>query len=300
MSIEKNMARNSGRRKLFDANMDNNIGLGVQREGEQIMTKDKYGFLPTSVWHVTKTKELVAMVDDKIGGGSFSKNGKKKKQGQENLSLFNPDVARRIIAYYSNPNDFVVAPFNSRGVWSIIGNMLGRNVHSGDVVRTYVEDTKERLDCIKASPNYNGRELEVFISDARHSVFESDKYDLLVASPPYWDVEKYESTEGQLSDIGTYESFLEDYFECIKDHYRITKPGGFAVYVVNDFRRNGEFIPFSYDTVRLFREAGFVYHDCIINVLNSRSVASIGQIEQKGSKIMAKSHEFIHVFKKPL
>lgn len=296
--MEKNLNRNSGRRKLFNPNNDKNIGNGVIQEEGGVVVKDKYGFLPTSVWHVKKSKHLVSMVDDKIGSGSFSIKGKKKK-GQQDLSLFNPDVAHRIISYYSDPGDFVVAPFNSRGVWSIIGNYLNRNVHSGDVVQTYVNDTKERLDSIKASPDYNGLELDIFLSDARQSVFESNKYDLMVASPPYWDVEKYESTDGQLSDYGTYDGFLEEYFECIKDHFRIVRPGGFAVYVVNDFRRAGEFISFSNDTVNLFKKAGFVYHDCIINVLNSRSVANIGNVERKGLKQMAKSHEFIHVFRKP-
>lgn len=298
MALEKNMARNSGRRKLFNVNSDPNIGHGVvKEEGEQVMAKDKYGFLPKSVWHLKKDKILMDLVDDKLAKGSYS-SGKKKKKGMENLSTMNPNVAYNVISYYSNPGDKTLDPFSNRGTPAIIANYLNREAYCNELVKEYYGDIVERLDSIKASPNYNGLPLEANNGDARCMPYEDNFFDLVFTSPP-WLAETYISTDGQLTDSDSYEEFLESYKECFTEATRVLKPGKFMVIQVNDYRAGGMFHALSYDTITVMREIGLEYHDIIINVLNSRSVTSIGQNEKAGRKIMAKTHEYLLVFRKP-
>jgi hypothetical protein len=102
-----------------------------------------------------------------------------------------------------------------------------------------------------------------------------------------------------MSDCPTYDDFLEFYETAIKSKFRCTKPGGWCIANLNDFRKDGQFYSFHTDTIRLMEDAGFVLHDTIINEIFSRSITSIGSVEKNGLKIMAKSHEYILVFKKP-
>ena len=105
--------------------------------------------------------------------------------------------------------------------------------------------------------------------------------------------------DGQLSDVGTYDEFLEWYGEAIEQHFRILKPNGFAIAVVNDFRKNDTFYNFHGDTIELCKKAGFIQHDIIINTLNGQAMQAIGSFEKLGLKIMPKCHEYVLVFRKP-
>lgn len=287
------------------------------QQGE--MTVDKYGFLPTSVWDVKKSKDLVAFVNDTIGSGSFSNNGKDAKKGQKNLSLFNPDVVMRIIKYYTLEGDIVYAPYGSRGVIGLISYMLGRHSYSCDVVPEYMDDMKQRCNDARAILGDSDTIMEFFLCDATTAKVQGSRYlsetarkivdkkgrvksgiaDLTFWNPPYWNVEQYKSVDGQLSDCETYEEFLVQYAKAIEQTFRITRPGGFSVAVVNDIRKDRVFYNFHGDTIQLAKEAGFIQHDIIVNKLNGRAVQSIGSSEKLGLKTMAKMHEYVLVFRKP-
>lgn len=273
--------------------------FNVYKESEKgELVSDKYGFMPSSVWNVKKTKQLVEYVSDTFATGSYTK-GQKKKKGQQKLSLLPPDIAMRVIKFYTLPGDNVYDPFSNRGVGSMIAYLAGRNGYCTEIVPTYVEDMISRFARAKEDVGSDNI-LEVRLADARHSPYEDEKFDLVYTSPPFpLEIEKYESVDGQLTDISDYKEFMAEMFECIKEAYRVTKYGGFTVWQVNDARRNGKFYDIHGDFCKLLRKAGFKQHDIIINQLNSASMTGIGTIEKAGSKIMPKCHEYLLVFKKP-
>jgi DNA modification methylase len=270
--------------------------LEQKENDKKVMAKDKYGFLPKSIWSLKKDAILVAHVADMISKGSYG-DGKKKK-GQKDLSLLNPTVVYNILKYYSEPGDIIMAPYSSRGVVGLVAHLMGRNSFNTEIVSTYHTDMLRRAkDVYKPD---SGLALEFYLDDARTmKSIPSNFADLTYFNPPYWCVEKYESTDGQMSDCGTYEEFLEFYTDAIKAKYRVTKPGGWCIANLNDFRIEGVFYNFHGDTIRLMQEAGFYYHDIIINEIFSRSITSIGSVEKSGRKTMAKTHEYILIFKKP-
>lgn len=303
-------ARNKGERLLF-----NPFKGGQQGE----LTTDKYGFLPTSVWDIKKSNALVDYVADSIGSGSFANKGKDAKKGEKKLSLFNPDVVMQILKYYTLEGDIVYAPYGSRGVIGLMSYLLGRHSYSCDVVPEYMDDMKRRCNDARANLQDTDTIMEFFLCDATTALVQGRRYlsdeakklvdksgrikseiaDLTFWNPPYWNVEKYKSVDGQLSDCGTYEEFLEQYYKAIQQTFRITQIGGFSIAVVNDFRKDGRFYNFHGDTIELAKRAGFIQHDIIINQLNGQAIQSIGSTEKLGLKTMAKMHEYVLVFRRP-
>lgn len=289
----------------------------AKQQGE--LVTDKYGFIPMSVWDIKKSQDLVSFVNDTIGNGSFTNRGKDAKKGYKSLSLFNPDVVMRVIKYYTKEGDIVYAPYGSRGVIGLIAYMLGRHSYSCDIVPEYMDDMKERCTAAKEIVGDSDTVMEFFLCNAvtakvqgtrylsaeakkivdKKNFIKSDIADLTFWNPPYYNVEKYVSVDGQLSDCETYEEFLVEYGKAIEQTFRITKPGCFSVAVVNDFRIKGTFYNFHGDTIELAKKAGFVYHDIIINKLNGQAMQAVGSMEKFGVKIMAKIHEYILVFRKP-
>jgi site-specific DNA-methyltransferase (adenine-specific) len=71
--------------------------------------------------------------------------------------------------------------------------------------------------------------------DARDMAFLADgSVHLVVTSPPYWTLKRYNDSEGQLGHVADYEEFLEALRRVWSECYRVLTPGGRLVCVVGD------------------------------------------------------------------
>jgi DNA modification methylase len=122
--------------------------------------------------------------------------------------------------------------------------------------------------------------------------------DMVMTCPPYFDIEKYESVNGQLSDIRDYSEFMKMIDKTAENCFRVLKDGGFCVWVVADFRREGKLIDFHGDTIQSFKKAGFNYHDIII-MENISPFAALTTFQAACKRYAPKTHEYILVFRKP-
>lgn len=70
-------------------------------------------------------------------------------------------------------------------------------------------------------------------ADARELDFIPDgSVHLVVTSPPYWTLKRYNENPNQLGHIEQYEEFLEELNKVWKHCYRVLVPGGRVVCVV--------------------------------------------------------------------
>jgi site-specific DNA-methyltransferase (adenine-specific) len=90
------------------------------------------------------------------------------------------------------------------------------------------------------------------------SKMSDDYYDMVITSPPYDDIRKY---NGFSFDIDTLAPEL----------YRTTKKGGVVVWVVNDQVIKGSESGTSFRQALKFMDAGFLLHDTMIYEKNSSS-----------------------------
>lgn len=278
----------------------------------------QYGFFPYSVWRVKSNRLLEELCGDDIATDTYltkdqksligkTKQKKKGYTGVNNgLSRFNTEVAKRLIEYYTEPGDTVLTPFGSRGIITIIAAHLDRKgivyeIHPkyANHIQTVIDDLNSKKTLIKK--HYDAT---CYCGNANNmDKIEDNSIDCIITSPPFWDIEKYESCEGQLSDVDDYYEFLEDYQLCLNEIYRVTKPNGIAIFVVNDFRKSPSYgepsrlIRFSRDTEIGLEKAGFQTWDIGINFLYS-TPSVIGVHKRAELKQLLKSHEYILVFKK--
>jgi DNA modification methylase len=78
----------------------------------------------------------------------------------------------------------------------------------------------------------------------RHGIHKGDARDLswipdnsvhlVVTSPPYWTLKKYETRKGQLGDVAQYEAFLDELDKVWRECARVLVPGGRICCVVGD------------------------------------------------------------------
>lgn len=71
-------------------------------------------------------------------------------------------------------------------------------------------------------------------ADSRQLEIADESVDLVVTSPPYWTLKKYNDHEDQLGDVADYEQFLDELDQVWRRAYRALVPGGRLVIVVGD------------------------------------------------------------------
>ncbi len=74
----------------------------------------------------------------------------------------------------------------------------------------------------------------LYNADSRQLEIGEESVDLVVTSPPYWTLKKYNDHDDQLGDVADYEQFLDQLDQVWRRAYRALVPGGRLVIVVGD------------------------------------------------------------------
>lgn len=122
---------------------------------------------------------------------------------------------------------------------------------------------------------------------------EDESVHLVLTSPPYWTLKKYNDHPDQLGHVADYEEFLGELSKVWKEAYRVLAPGGRLVCVVGDVclsrREYGRHLvmPLHADICVACRRIGFDNLNPIIwhKISNAKFEAN------KGSKFLGKPYE---------
>ena len=130
--------------------------------------------------------------------------------------------------------------------------------------------------------------------DARDlSFLDDESVHLVVTSPPYWNLKRYNETPDQLGHIEDYETFLKELQRVWKHVFRVLVPGGRLVCVVGDvcvarrdFGRHLVF-PLHADISVICRRIGFDN----LNPIIWHKIANASYEVANGSKFLGKPYE---------
>ena len=130
--------------------------------------------------------------------------------------------------------------------------------------------------------------------DARDLTFlEDESIHLVVTSPPYWNLKRYNENPDQLGHVDDYESFLRELEKVWKEVFRVLVPGGRLVCVVGDVcvsrRRFGRHLvfPLHADICVLCRKIGFDN----LNPIIWHKISNASFEVENGSKFLGKPYE---------
>lgn len=135
----------------------------------------------------------------------------------------------------------------------------------------------------------------LLVGDARDlRSFPDRSVHLVVTSPPYWTLKKYNERQGQLGHLADYESFLDQLDVIWTDVYRLLVPGGRLICVVGDVclsrRSNGgrhTVVPLHASIEERCRQIGF---DGLAPVIWHKISNAVHEVERP-SAFMGKPYE---------
>ena len=131
--------------------------------------------------------------------------------------------------------------------------------------------------------------------DARNLSFIADEsIHLVITSPPYWTLKRYNDTEGQLGHVADYEQFIKELEKVWREAFRVLVPGGRLVCVVGDVclsrRENAgrhTVVPLHADICVICRRLGFDN----LNPIIWHKISNASYEVSNGSKFLGKPYE---------
>lgn len=121
---------------------------------------------------------------------------------------------------------------------------MHRTLVPTDLLEQVVEEPQKAIPAIAKDPAacaqiehvVSGLETHhaFYNADSRQLDIADESVDLVVTSPPYWTLKKYNDHEDQLGDVADYEQFLDELDQVWRRAYRALVPGGRLVIVVGD------------------------------------------------------------------
>jgi hypothetical protein len=239
----------------------------------------------SSLWLYRKAKMILPFKDDINENNSY-------------YSEFNPLISQNITNFWSKEGNIIIDPFAGR-TRGIVSGLTNRKYYGFEISKEVYDSV---INVIESGKNKFKDEFKPIIYN--DDSINLNKYnlplaDLIFSCPPYWDLEKYPSTPGQLSDIKEYHIFLKKLKDILKKSIDNLKYNGYVCLVVGDFRKNGRIIDLTTDVINMMNTIdNIVLWDKIVlqNVNFGHASKRFGSIKHK--KITAKVTEYLLVFKK--
>lgn len=143
--------------------------------------------------------------------------------------------------------------------------------------------------------NFPETRHQLILGDARYlSFLEDESIHLVVTSPPYWALKRYEDNPSQMGHMSDYEMFLCELEKVWHHIYRVLVPGGRLVCVVGDVclsrRQNAGrhvVVPLHADICVQCRKIGFDN----LNPIIWHKIANASYEVSNGSKFLGKPYE---------
>ena len=227
---------------------------------------------------------------------SFPKRGDWATHDAKWRGNWSPYIPRNVILRYSAEGDLVLDQFAGGGTTLVEAKLLNRNIIGVDVNDVALERCKEKIDF-----EHEGANGKVFLhkGDARKLDFiEDESIDLICTHPPYADIIQYsEDIENDLSHLNM-KAFLPEIHRVAEEAYRVLKKDKFCAVLMGDTRKNGMVQPLAFETMTMFRLAGFKLKEIIIKEQHNCQATGYWKTNSVKYNFLLLAHEYLFIFKK--
>ena len=222
-------------------------------------------------------------------------------------------VERLIKLYLRDPGSVVLDPFMGIGSTMLAAMNQGMQGFGVDLSQEYYKISNKRISNFPPELQENSKIVlpKTFNKDSRHlsDFIEANSVDLVVTSPPYWDIlnqkrtadgkviRNYSNDKSDLGNIADYEEFLQDLKLVFAEVYKVIKPGSRCISIVMDLRKKDKFFPLHEDQTRIMREIGFSLDEYVIWD-RQRDYNNMKTLGYPYVYRFNRIHEFICIYKK--
>lgn len=235
----------------------------------------------------------------------------KEEAGLGHPAMFPSDLAQRLIKCFTNEEGrLIFDPFVGVGSTLVAAKTLGKDAVGIEISPEFAALAESQAE--QTIPYKGKSEVKIHVADSRelYKYIAPNSVDMVITSPPYWDIllEKrtadskeqrdYGDSEADLGKIRDYEKFLLELRKIFAQVYDVMKPKRYCCVIVMDLRKKNRLYPYHIQVTQLMEDIGFIFDDMIIwdrgqeyNNLRPLGYPTVFRINR--------IHEFILIFQKP-
>ena len=278
------------------------------------------GLSLTRLWELLRMMPSTIKRANELGGKTWLRHSisiwgdlRKTKEERElkHPAMFPMALAERLIECFMNEQSRVILdPFAGIGSTLIAAKELGKDAIGIEIAPEYAEIARNRVD--QVLPFEGKQDIKIHVADSRDlaAYVPAKSVDMVITSPPYWDIllEKrtadykesrdYGEARADLGKIRDYQEFLLELRRVFVQVYDVMRPRSYCCMVAMDLRKKNRFYPYHMDITRFMENIGFVLDDTVIwdrgqeyNNLRPLGYPSVFRVNR--------IHEFILIFQKP-
>jgi DNA modification methylase len=179
------------------------------------------------------------------------------------------DVSR-IVRFFTKRGEMVLDPFAGVGSTLKACAVEGRYGIGFELNSKYADLAKQRLEIEMLGDSHTAEKQDIRVGDSRELIkdLEENSLDLIVTSPPYWNIlhkadhkvkqerenknldTRYSDDARDLGNIESYDNFIDELSRILGSATKALKPKKHMVVIVSDFRDKSNFIMFHADIVK--------------------------------------------------
>lgn len=214
------------------------------------------------------------------------------------ISKYSNTLCELLYTWYSEENDVCFDPFAGGSVRGLVAYYKKRQYIGYDVRKEQIEANYDNLDSIDVEHQYLDPTW-LHRDSSKDMINEKDNsYDFIQTCPPYFDCEIYSNQKDDMSNLKTYDEFLDMYEEIIKNCSRILKTNKYVAWVIGNVRdERGNYRDIRGDTVRMFNQRGLgLYNEYILVNSNIKGTYQSNLFDKTKKNIS--HHQFVLIFRK--
>lgn len=196
---------------------------------------------------------------------------------------FIPQIPEHFIKRYTKKWDWVLDPFLWSATTAIECENLGRNIIGIDIQSELVERAKKLIDSDEIKAHF-----WVWDSSSKSTRQDIEKIlkfrkvewvDLAILHPPYADIIKFTDKKEDLSNSGSVDKFVLNFWKVLKNVYKLLKNKWYMVVVIGDKYENSEWVPLGFMCMAQDQKLGFKLKSIVVkNMEGNRGKLGSGGI----------------------
>jgi hypothetical protein len=240
--------------------------------------------------------------------------GSRDKSGAHTAELhgnFIPQIPHQAMLRYTKRGEIVLDTFLGNGTTLIECKRLGRNGIGIELSPTLVERSRE-LIAEETNPwkvKTTVLEADSCLPETMQEVqsllqkeYKSDKVQLIIMHPPYYDIIKFSDDPRDLCNAPTTEGFLERVGLVVKNSYELLERKRFLVLVIGDKYSRGEWVPLGFYTMQKVLENGYKLKSIVVkNIVGNRAKRNLDHFWRRRALkwgFYVFKHEYVMFFQK--
>lgn len=222
--------------------------------------------------------------------------------GEKHSGRFIPELPSKYIQLFSHRGETVLDPFCGSGTTTLVALSLGRHSIGIDVSPRSIQTASHRMAREVSTGSQDPLLLHRLIQGSAVEVLPllpTEGIDLVVTSPPYFDIVDYEDTSAeQWGNIHYYPLFLEKMTETFRLVFDVIKKRGWFVINTQDVFKRHIKAPMHVDYVVACRKIGFEIISTQVYILNYSTGGRL-VFGYPSSYYPKNDHEYLLIFQKP-